>query len=179
MYRRKLLPEGAAPPETVRGDGFLMRPLRLADAEADYAAVMATQAQLRGWMDPDDPWPEGLTLHENRVDLGWHEREFTLGHSFAWTVIAPEGARTDDAPEGARPADAPEGPHVLGCAYLYPSDRAGYAAMAFWWARKGAADLDGAIGAVFREMLAVLPLAPIAFPGRDIGWEAWRALPRP
>jgi RimJ/RimL family protein N-acetyltransferase len=159
MYRRPLLPEGASPPETIRGDGFLMRPLRLADAEADYEAVMESERRLRGWMDPDDPWPEGLTLHENRIDLGWHEREFSLGHSFAWTVVEADG------------------PRVLGCAYLYPSDRAGHAAMAFWWARESAADLDGAIGAVFREMLAGLPLAPIALPGREIGWEDWLAPP--
>lgn len=162
MYRRPLLPDGVAPPTEIRGDGFLMRPLRLADAEADYAAVMESADRLRGWMDPDDAWPEGLTLHENRIDLGWHEREFALGHSYAWTVVAPERA-----PET----------RVLGCAYLYPSDRAGYAAMAFWWARESAAALDAPIGEAFRAMLAGLPLAPIALPGRDIAWSDWAALP--
>ncbi len=160
MYRRRLLPEGVSPPKAIRGEGFLMRPLLLADAEADYEAVMETAARLRGFMDPEDDWPDGLTLHENRVDLGWHEREFTLGASFAWTVVEPDG------------------PRVLGCAYLYPSDRAGYAAMAFWWARESAQALDGPIGAAFRGVLAGLPVGRVAFPGREIAWDEWMALPR-
>lgn len=157
MYKRPLLPPGAAAPLSIEGPGFRMRPLRLADAEKDYEAVMASAERLKGWMDPDDPWPEGLTLHENRVDLGWHEREFTSGHSFAWTVVAPDDSC------------------VLGCAYLYPSDKAGCAAMAFWWVRTGAPEgFDAAVGAAFRAALAGLPLSPIAFPGRDVPWEAWR-----
>jgi hypothetical protein len=157
MYKRPLLPPGAAAPLSIEGPGFRMRPLRLADAEKDYEAVMASAVRLRGWMDPDDPWPEGLTLHENRVDLGWHEREFTSGHSFAWTVVAPDESR------------------VLGCAYLYPSDRPDYAAMAFWWVRTGAPEgLDAAVGAAFRAALADLPLSPVAFPGRDVPWSAWK-----
>jgi hypothetical protein len=51
---------------------------------------MASIERLPGAMNPDNPWPDGLTLHENLVDLGWHGREFTLGHSHAWTVVAGE-----------------------------------------------------------------------------------------
>lgn len=160
MYRRPLLPPGFDPPRRVEGEGFVLRPLLLADAESDFEAVVASAARLRGAMDPDDRWPEGLTLHENRVDLGWHEREFTQGHSFAFTVVAPDERRT------------------LGCAYVYPSDRAGFAAMAFWWVRTGEPErLDAAVGARFRAMVAAWPLAPVAFPGRDQPWVAWRALP--
>jgi hypothetical protein len=158
MYRRPLLPAGVMVPERVEGDRFRLRPLLLADAEADYAAVMESAARLRGFMDPGSDWPEGLTLHENQVDLGWHEREFTIGHSFAWTVVAPDESR------------------CLGCAYLYPSDKAGFDAMAFWWVRESALALDAAVGAVFRGMLAGLPLG-VAYPGREIVWPEWEALP--
>jgi len=158
MYRRPLLPDGLRPPEAWGGPGWLARPLRLADAEADFAAVMASADRLRGWMDPDDSWPDGMTLHENRVDLGWHEREFTAGHSYAWTVIE----------------DAREGERVLGCCYLYPSDREGFDAMAFWWVRTGSEGLDPALGAAFRALIAGLPVT-CAFPGRDQGWPDWRA----
>ena len=156
MYHRPLLPHGVRPPETWGGPDWMARPLRLSDAEADFEAVMDSAAALRGWMDPDDPWPEGMTLHENRVDLGWHEREFTAGHSYAWTLVA-----------GAR---------VVGCAYLYPSDRAGAEAMAFWWVRRGHEGLDAPVGAAFRAVIAALPLA-CAFPGRDTPWAEWRARP--
>lgn len=158
MYRRPLLPHGLRPPATWAGPGFAARPLRLADAEDDLAAVLASADRLRGAMDPEDPWPEGLTLHENRVDLGWHEREFTAGHSYAWTLRDPRDRDT------------------LGCAYLYPADRAGPDAMAYWWLRSGHEGLDAPVGTAFRALIAALPLA-CAFPGRDPSWAEWRARP--
>jgi hypothetical protein len=158
MYHRPLLPDGQRPPDTFAGDGFIARPLRLADAEADYEAVMAARDRLVGYVDPASTWPIGLTLHENRVDLGWHEREFTLGHSYAWTIVAPEGAPT------------------LGCAYLYPSDREGADATARWWLRPEADAVAPAVETAFRALLARLPLT-VAFPARDIPWAEWAARP--
>ncbi len=119
---------------------------------------MAARDRLVGYVDPASTWPIGLTLHENRVDLGWHEREFTLGHSYAWTIVAPEGAPT------------------LGCAYLYPSDREGADATARWWLRPEADALAPAVEAAFRALLARLPLT-VAFPARDIPWAEWAARP--
>lgn len=158
MYRRPLLPHGLRPPECWSGPGFAARPLRLTDARDDLAAVRASAARLQGSMDPADPWPQGLTLHENRVDLGWHEREFTAGHSYAWTLRDP-GDRI-----------------CIGCAYLYPADRAGVEAMAFWWLRTGHQALDSPVGTAFRALIAALPLT-CAFPGRDEPWPDWLARP--
>ncbi len=148
MYHRPLLPHGQRPPDTFRGPGFIARPLRLSDAQDDFDAVMASADALRGGMDPSDPWPNGLTLHENRVDLGWHEREFTSGHSYAWTV-----RDTDDR-------------LTLGCCYLYPSDVADFDAMAFWWVRTGFETLDVPLGEAFRALIAALPIT-CCFPGRE------------
>jgi hypothetical protein len=158
MYKRPLLPDGIRPPETFAGPGFVARPLRLTDAEDDFEAVLGSADRLRGAMDPGDPWPDALTLHENRVDLGWHEREFTAGHSYAWTVRDPDDRLT------------------LGCAYLYPADREGVDAMAFWWVRTGHEALDGPLGDAFRALIAALPLA-CAFPGRDEAWAEWQTRP--
>lgn len=158
MYRRPLLPRGERPPEIWAGPGFAARPLRLRDAHDDLAAVLASTDRLRGHMDPDDPWPEGLSLEENRIDLAWHEREFTAGHSYAWTLRDPPDTRT------------------LGCAYLYPADREGPDAMAFWWVRNGYEPLDPDVGATFRAMIARLPVIT-AFPGRDESWSKWRTRP--
>ena len=67
----------------------------------DFEAINARAA-------PDgtpDPWSD-TTLEENLVDLGWHQKEFELRRSFAYTVVAPDESK------------------VLGCVYLYPSDEA-------------------------------------------------------
>lgn len=37
--------------------------------------------------------PDGPTLEENVIDLGWHRREFTIGHSFACGVMNDEKMR--------------------------------------------------------------------------------------
>ncbi|MEM8729031.1 MAG: hypothetical protein AAGF79_03860 [Pseudomonadota bacterium] len=88
----------ALPRETRVGD-FLLGPLGPAEAEEDFAVVTASEAVLVGVF--QSRWPIGLTLEENRIDMGWHDREFTARRSFAWIVRDPEGA-------------------YLGCAYLYP-----------------------------------------------------------
>ncbi len=159
MYRRRLVPPDFAVPAEILGPGFRMRRLSLADAVPDFEAVMESAGRLRGFIEPGSDWPDGLTLHENRVDLGWHEREFTIGHSFAYTVMSLEATR------------------CLGCAYVYPSDKAGFDAMAFWWVRTSEAALDRSVGEALRASLAGWPLPRIAFPGRDIPWPAWSALP--
>ncbi|TVQ34432.1 MAG: GNAT family N-acetyltransferase [Geminicoccaceae bacterium] len=161
-YRRPLLPGGMVAPTRLQGKGFVLRPLTIHDVVKDYDAVMSSVDRLVGHMDPVSDWPRGLSLEANLVDLAWHQREFTMGHSFAYTVVRPDDAR------------------CLGCAYVYPSDRAGYAAMAFWWVRTSEAEtgLDDRLGRAFRQWLeADWPLRPIAFPGRDIGWDRWRTLP--
>lgn len=158
MYRRPLLPHDLRPPESWAGPGFTARPLRLTDARDDLAAVPASATRLRGAMDPADPWPEGLALHENRVDLGCPEREFTAGHSCTWSLRDPDDRR------------------CLGCACLYPADRAGADAMAFWSVRMGHTERDPAVGAAFRALIAALPLT-CALPGRDAPWPIWRARP--
>ena len=44
-------------------------------------------------MEPGDTWPDGLTLEVNLIDLAWHQREFTIGHSFAYTVMNDDESR--------------------------------------------------------------------------------------
>jgi len=78
-----------------------MRKLTVNDVIKDYEAINARVAP----DGRDDPWSE-TTLEENLVDLGWHQKEFELRRSFAYTVVLPDESR------------------VLGCVYLYPSDEA-------------------------------------------------------
>ena len=145
-------------PERLEGDGFHLRPLTIHDLVKDFDAVMTSADRLVGGMDPADTWPRGLTLEEDLIDLAWHQREFTLRHSFAYTVMSPDEAA------------------CLGCAYLYPTGAEGYDAVAFYWVRTSEVDggLEARLGAALRTWLAGRwPFARVAFPGRDIDWADW------
>ena len=92
--------------------GFRLTPLAPEVTVEDFEAVTASANVLRGLF--GDDWPIGLTLEENRVDMGWHDREFTALRSFAWVIRTPDGA-------------------YLGCAYIYPSiGRRGMAQVITW-----------------------------------------------
>lgn len=79
---------------------YQLGPLGPAQAEEDFAVVTASEQVLTGVF--GNPWPIGLTLDENRIDMGWHDREFTARRSFAWIIRDTQNA-------------------YLGCAYLYPA----------------------------------------------------------
>ncbi len=160
-YWQPLVPAGFAVPPRLECEGFHLRMLAVNDLVRDYDAVMTSADRLVGSMNPDSPWPRGLTLEDDLVDLGWHQREFTLRRSFAYTVMAPDESV------------------CLGCCYIYPSDKPGFDAKAFWWVRASAVagGLDERLGAAFRAWLRdAWPFARVAFPGRDIPWSEWRQL---
>jgi hypothetical protein len=151
MYSRPIVPADFAVPERLETAGFVLRPLTVHDVIRDYDAVMSSAAELKGLMKEGSVWPEGLTLEENLIDLGWHQREFTVRHSFAFTVVSHDGSR------------------CLGCCYIYPSSDPAFDAAAYYWARQSrigdAADL--ALGEAFRAWLARdWPFRHVVFPGR-------------
>jgi hypothetical protein len=51
---------------------------------------------------------EGLTLEQNLIDLGWHQKEFQRRRSFAYTVVHPSESQ------------------VLGCVYINPTRKLGH-----------------------------------------------------
>jgi len=103
MYKRPIVPQSFKVPEKFVTSEFILRSLTINDLIKDYDAVMNNVEPLSGLMSDTDIWPTGLTLEENLVDLGWHQREFTLKHSFAYTVLSPNETR------------------CLGCCYIYPT----------------------------------------------------------
>jgi hypothetical protein len=90
---------GRIPPRSADLVLFRLAPLAPDAAEEDFAVVTRSAPVLRGFFGND--WPDGLTLTDNRIDLAWHEREFTTGRSFAWILRDPTEA-------------------YLGCAYVFP-----------------------------------------------------------
>lgn len=161
MYGRPLVPDTFTVPARYEGPGWHLRMLSVDDVEKDYEAVMASAARLKGLLDPESPWPEGLTAREDLVDLAWHEREFTLRHSFAYTMMAADESL------------------CLGCCYLFPANTDAFDAAAFYWVREGseAEAREREFGRHLRTWLAdVWPFERVAFPGREQSWDDWRSL---
>jgi hypothetical protein len=162
MYGRALVSQDFEVPDRLEGPGYHLRMLSVGDLEKDFAAVVDSADRLRGLFGPDSAWPDGVTMDEDLIDLAWHQREFSIRHSFAYTVMAADESR------------------CLGCMYIFPSDRRGYEATVFYWVRSGpdAEVRDADLGRRVRDWLATRwPFATVAYPGRDVPWDAWRALP--
>jgi hypothetical protein len=128
----------------------------------------------------DTPWVGTLTEEERKrgrsvpftvtkgpreqdlIDLGWHQKEFQMRKSFAYTVVNPSESQ------------------VLGCVYINPTRKRGYDAVVYLWARQSelAGGLETRLFASVKEWIAKeWPFQKVAFPGRDIEWEVWRAIP--
>jgi hypothetical protein len=90
------------------------------------------------------------TIALNLVDLGWHQKEFELRRSFAYTVVTPDESE------------------VLGCVYIDPSDS--HDARIKLWVRRSAWDagLDPVLESSVREWLATRwPFERVTFAERD------------
>ena len=160
---KRLVPGDFTAPTVVETDRFRIRPLTVNDVVKDYDAVMTSQEHLRATL----PWgwpPPDLTLEQDLIDLGWHQKEFQNGSSFAYTVVSPDERR------------------VLGCIYIDAADKAGYDAAVCWWVRSEelTSGLDHQLESTVRRWMAVdWPFTDVGYPGRDLTWDEWTALPAP
>ncbi|MEM6941250.1 MAG: hypothetical protein AAF943_15610 [Pseudomonadota bacterium] len=107
-----------------------LTPLDMAQTEEDFAAVTSSAAVLDGVF---GDWPAGLTLEDNRIDLAWHDREFTCNRSFSWIIRG--GAEA-----------------YLGCLYLFPEIGARGTAEAVIWLRK-MPDRDALARQIFPDLM--------------------------
>ena len=148
-------------PETLETEELRLRMLTVNDVVKDYDAVMSSVDHCKTvW--PGGTWPEGLTLEQNLIDLGWHQKEFQTRRSFAYTVVNPSGSR------------------VIGCVYIDPTRKRGHDAVVYLWARQSelAGGLENRLYVAVKNWIAKeWPFKTVAFPGRDIAWETWRAIP--
>src|SRR6059058_2913749 len=102
------LPPDFEPPllETER---FRLRSLTVHDVVKDYDAVMTSREHL--WELFGEAWgwpPADLTLEEDLIDLGWHQKEFQRRSTFAYAVMNLDESR------------------LLGCVYVDPPTKRGY-----------------------------------------------------
>ena len=155
------VPPEFAVPEKLETDEFRLRMLTVNDVVKDYDAVMSSIDHCKTiW--PGGKWPDDLTLEQNLIDLGWHQKEFQMRRSFAYTVV--------NLSESV----------VLGCVYIDPTRRRGHDAVVFLWARQSelAGGLEDRLYTTVKDWIREdWPFTRVAFPGRDMTWEAWRAIP--
>jgi len=106
MAKSPFVPDNFEVPAVLETERFRLRMLTVNDVVKDYEAVMTSKEHIHDIWGPG--WPEGLTLEQNLIDLGWHQKEFQRRRSFAYTVVALDESR------------------VLGCVYIYPTRKEGY-----------------------------------------------------
>ena len=159
---RKLVPDDFQVPELLENERVRLRMLTVNDVEKDYDAVMTSIAHLHGVFGPESKWPsDELTMRQDLVDLGWHQKEFQKRSSFAYTVMSPDESE------------------CTGCVYIYPSPNSVYDSMVIMWVRQS--EVKNGLDAYLREAVKKWVRERWTFknpgyPRRDIGWDERNAL---
>ena len=143
--------------------GHHLRPIRADDVDIDYPAVMGSRERL--WSIYGEPWGWPLatmTVDQDRADLARHEAEAEAQVSFNYALL--NGTETK----------------LLGCVYIDPPERQAADAEISWWV------IDALVGTDLEAELDELlprwieqewPFARPRYPGREMSWETWLALP--
>jgi hypothetical protein len=114
------LPPDFSPPGRVElPTGHHLRPIREADVEIDYPAVMGSRERLWAKYGAAWGWPKAeMSYEEDRADLARHEAEIAANETFNYAVL--DEAETE----------------LLGCVYIDPADAQsppGSDAVVSWW----------------------------------------------
>jgi hypothetical protein len=147
-----LVPKAFAVPTRLETAEFSLRMLTVHDVVKDYDAVMTSVDHLHGLFGTESHWPHNLTLEQDLIDLGWHQKEFQRRSSFAYTVMTLDESK------------------CLGCIYIYPANDERHDAEVFLWARQSelANGLEQRIFEKVKAWLAsVWPFKSVSFPGRN------------
>jgi len=159
----RLVPADFQVPAELLTEAFRLRPITIHDVVKDYDAVMTNRAYLWSLFGESWGWPaEALTLEQDLIDLAWHQKEAQLCRAFNYAVMSLDEKR------------------LLGCVYIDPPEKQGFDAQVMLWLRRDGVDAsleDTLIAAVRNWLRDAWPFANVAFPGRDISWREWDALP--
>lgn len=156
------VPEDFQVPEGLENQYFRLRPLTVHDVVKDYDAVMSSLDHLQGVFGPESSWPSpDLTLEQDLIDLGWHQKEFQMRSSFAYTVVSLDEER------------------VLGCVYIDPADTDEFDVCVTLWVRTDIVDRgydDILFDTVDEWILSDWPFRNPGYPGRTLDWDDWLSL---
>jgi hypothetical protein len=140
-----------------------LRPVRAADADIDHRAVMGSRDRLWRIYGEVWDWPaETMTVEQDRADLSRHERAIEARESFVYAVLNTAESE------------------LFGRVHVDPPRRTGADAEVTWWV------VDDRVGTIMETALDVLvprwitgvwPFDDPRYPGRDLTWQEWLALP--
>lgn len=157
----QFVPTSFSVPRTFVAKTYKLVPLGPEVAELDYKAYMGSIDHIRKSQGGDWPRP-GLTMADQAKDMAGEQAQWTRRNSFPYAVLTLDGGKE------------------LGCFYLRPSAKQGYDAAATMWVTKDQFD-KGFEDQLYQDMKAWLaeawPFHKVAWIGREISREAWRALP--
>lgn len=149
-------------PDTLENQHFRIRMLSVNDVVKDYDAVMTSLSHLQEMFLPIWNWPtEDLSFEQDLIDLGWHQKEFQMRNSFAYTVVSLDESQ------------------VLGCLYIYPSKKADFDAEIYMWVRQSevANGLDSILfNSVNKWIEKEWPFKKPAYPIRELSLEKWKSM---
>jgi hypothetical protein len=158
-----LLDDFVHPARVDVADGYHLRPIRAADVDLDYPAVMGSRDRL--WSIFGEAWgwpPATMTYEQDLEDLARHEGEIEAHQSFNYALF--------NADETA----------LLGCVYVDPPEKTGADAEVSWWVidRYTGTDLERTLDEfVPRWINDSWPFERPRYVGRDLSWQDWLALP--
>jgi 4-amino-4-deoxy-L-arabinose transferase-like glycosyltransferase len=145
------------------GEGYHLRPIRAADVDLDYPAVMGSQPRLWSIFGAAWEWPsDSMTREQDREDLAGHEAEIAARQGFNYALL-------DDAETA-----------LLGCVYIDPPEKEGADADIAWWVvdDQVGTGLERALDALVPQWIAAAwPFTQPRYIGRDLSWAQWLALP--
>ena len=143
-------------PLQMQAADYRLRMLTVNDLVKDYDAVMSSQLELQGVFGPQSQWPiADMTMEQDLIDLGWHQKEFRNRSSFAYTMMSLDEVT------------------CLGCVYIYPTYKADVDAQVFMWVRSGS-ELDQQLYADVQQWLTnTWPFHSVVYPGRNVTWPDW------
>ena len=157
------LPRDFTVPVLLETERIRVRPITIHDVVKDYDAVISSQAHL--WTMFGEVWgwpPKDLTLEQDLIDLGWHQKEFQLRSTFDYAVMSLDEQQ------------------LLGCIYVDPPSKSAFDAEVCYWVRTSelSTGLDAYLTTVVKQWMAdSWPFQRVAYPGREISWADFDALP--
>ena len=120
------VPAGFTVPVALAVGGTIrLEPLGPEHNARDHQAWMSSIDHIRttpGFDHPDRDWPTAMSLAQNLDDLEMHARHFGERSGFTYSVL--------------------DGDEVVGCVYLYPSEREGHDAEVRSWVTASRVELD-------------------------------------